>query len=206
MDDDLDLYHAWRGGDRDSGSILVERYFEAIVRFFRMKVSVSAADDLVQRTFLACVDANSQFRGDGTFKAYVFGIARRVLLSHFNGKHRHREAPDFAASSAVELQAGPVTVAARREDKRLLVEGLRRVPLEMQMTLELFYWEGLEISELAAALDIPPGTVKSRLHRGRELLRRAMERLPARPAALESARALVDQWTADVRAEMPQRP
>ena len=205
-EEDVELYRAWRAGDRKRGRILVERHYDAVVRFFRMKLDAKTADDLVQRTFLVCVDATSEFRGDGTFKAYLFGIARRVLLSHYNDKHRLREDPDFNASSAFELQPGPVTVAAARADQRLLVEALRKIPVEMQITLELFYWEGLGVDELAAALDIPVGTVKSRLHRARTILREIMQKLPAPSAAHGSVRALVDQWAADLKAEHDVQP
>ncbi|MEZ4372915.1 MAG: sigma-70 family RNA polymerase sigma factor [Polyangiaceae bacterium] len=46
-----------------------------------------------------------------------------------------------------------------------LVEALQRLPLDLQMAIELYYWEELSVAELAEALEIPAGTVKSRLHR-----------------------------------------
>ena len=71
------------------------------------------------------------------------------------------------------------------------------------MTLELFYWEDLSVGELAEALGIPPGTVKSRLHRGRQLLREAMETLPASPADRQSVRELIDEWAESVKQKIP---
>ncbi|MEE9385521.1 MAG: sigma-70 family RNA polymerase sigma factor [Nannocystaceae bacterium] len=202
--DEFELYSAWRAGNRKSGSILVERYYDSVVRFFRTKVAPSAADDLVQRTFMVCADSETAFRGEGKFKSYLFGVARRTLLSHFNSKHRQREDPDFGISSAFDLAPGPVTVAAGRADQRWLVEALRSIPVEMQITLELFYWQGLAIDELSVALEIPPGTVKSRLHRGRTLLRHAMEKIPVPDGLTRSVTVLMDEWAAGVHALVPE--
>ena len=58
-------------------------------------------------------------------------------------------------------------------------EALRRIPLELQVALELYYWEGMAGPELAAALDLPEGTVRTRLRRGRQLVREQLTELGA---------------------------
>lgn len=203
VDEELELYRAWRTGDAKSGARLVERHYDPVVRFFRTKVATAAADDLVQRTFLVCVESESGFRGEGSFRAYLFGVARRVLIGHFRDRHRGRIDADLGVSSIMELQPGPSTIAAGRSDQRLLVNALRRIPVDLQMALELFYWEGLSVGELAEALEVPAGTVKSRLHRARGLLREAMEKLPADDQTRRSVRELVDGWAAEVQARIP---
>jgi RNA polymerase sigma-70 factor (ECF subfamily) len=190
--DDAELYSRWRAGDEQAAQELVERYYDSVVRFFRTKVGPQA-DDLVQRTFLACAEGN--FRGESGFRSYLFGVARNILFEFFRGKKRDAKVdPDFSMNSVHELDPGLSTMAAERAEQRLLVQALQRIPLEIQMTLELFYWEDLSIEELSHALGIPTGTVKSRLHRGRTLLREAMEKIPSTDNEKQSVRALITEW------------
>ena len=200
MSDDAQLVQAWMSGDNDAGARLVERHYDAVVRFFQTKAG-RAADDLVQKTFLALAEARTRFRGESSFKSFLFGIARNVLFAHLRGmaKDKSRIDGDFGVSSIREFDPGVSTVAIHRAEKRLLVEGLQRLPVELQLALELYYWEELSVAELAQVLEIPPGTVKSRLHRGRQLLREAMEDLPGNAEHHASVRQLIDDWAHDVR-------
>ncbi len=199
MSDDAELFRAWRAGDRAAGQRLVERHYDGMVRFFRTKAG-PATDDLVQRVFLVAADPEGGFRGESSFRTYLFGVARNVLFEHFRGRDRDGRI-DASVSSVHDLLPGLSSVAAQRADERLLYAALQRLPIEIQMTLELFYWEDLSISELAAVLEIPEGTVKSRLFRGRTLLEQAIAKLPADdPDAQASVRALLGQWAAHMHA------
>ena len=66
------------------------------------------------------------------------------------------------------------TIAARRAEQRVLVMALQRIPVELQILLELFYWEGLSIAELAEVVEIPVGTVKTRMRLAVTKLRAAV--------------------------------
>lgn len=190
--EDAELYRRWREGDDKAAQALVERYYDSIERFFRTKVGPHA-DDLVQRTFLVCAEGG--FRGESGFRSYLFGIARNLLFEFFRNRNRDAKRDfDASMSSIFELDSGLSTMAAERGEHRLLVQALHRIPIDIQVTLELFYWEELSVDELAAVLEIPPGTVKSRLHRGRALLRDAMEKIPTTELEKQSVRALIDDW------------
>jgi RNA polymerase sigma-70 factor (ECF subfamily) len=200
--DDTQLYEQWRGGDRDAGTKLVERHYDSVHRFLATKAGPHA-DDLVQRTFLACANLERGYRGESSFRAYLFGVARYILFEYFRGRVRDGKIdPDFSVSSACELAPGPSTFASDRVEQRLLVQALRSLPLDIQMTLELFYWEEMSVGELAAALEIPPGTVKSRLFRGRTLLKEAMEAAPMTPDETASVRLLLADWAENMRARL----
>jgi RNA polymerase sigma-70 factor (ECF subfamily) len=203
--DDARLLRAWAEGDRIAGAALVARHYDAVARFFRNKAG-DGAEDLIQRTFLACAEGAGGFRGQGSVRAWLFGIARNVLYDHIRRRVRDgRNAPDFQESALVDLSPGVSTIAARRADQRLLLRALQLIPLEMQVLLELFYWEDLSVDELAQILEIPPGTVKSRLFRARALLREATAKVPASAEETQSARILLEEWAARVggRLEAP---
>lgn len=155
--DDRSLFEAWQAGDRDAGQALIERHFDAVLRFFQTKAGADA-EDLVQRTFLACVEGGARFRGSSSFRAFLFGIARNVLLEHIRARTKARLVDDdFAVSSVIALQPGVSTLAFQRAEQRLLVQALQRIPLDLQLGLELHYWEDLSVAELAEVLGIPGG-------------------------------------------------
>jgi RNA polymerase sigma factor (sigma-70 family) len=201
VDDDAALVAAWQGGDKTASGLLIERHYDAITRFFVGKAS-AAADDLTQRTFLVCAEAIATFRGQGSFRAFLFGIARNLLLEHIRGRVRDGQ-PDFEQCSLVDLTKGVFSLAAQRAELRLLGRALQHIPLELQILLELYYWEELGLDELAVMLGVPEGTIKSRLHRARTLLREAMAKVPASKEEQESAGQLLATWVAGMRAVSP---
>lgn len=176
MSSDLALLSAWQTGDEQAGNTLFERHFDAIFKFFRNKVGAGAADDLVQQTFLACVTASSTFRGDASFRSYLFTIAKSKLYDYLR-QRRSSERLDPLEQSVADLGESPSRYAAEREDRRLLEAALQRIPVELQIAIELFYFDELPAAEVAAVLGIPEGTVRSRVRRGLELLRSEVTRL-----------------------------
>ncbi|TNE85950.1 MAG: sigma-70 family RNA polymerase sigma factor [Deltaproteobacteria bacterium] len=190
---DESLLTAWQAGDRSAGMQLISRHYDAIVRFFRTKAP-REAEDLVQRTFLACSESAARFQGDGTFRAFLFGIARNILYEHIRHAMRAGRHVDFHALSVADIHHGVSTEAAKRAETRILLRALQLVPIESQMLLELFYWEELSVNEVAEALDIPVGTVKSRLHRAREQLRGALPEAPTDAEDPRSGQFLLEQW------------
>lgn len=168
MRSDVELLDAWRGGDPAAGEQLVARHWASISGFFRSKIGDDGAD-LISQTFLACVEGRDRIEGDNV-KAYLFAVARRRLADHFR-KRARSPALDFNASSVIDLGTGPATHVSRRQRSELLREGLARIPLDDQIALELAYFEGLSTKDIAAILEIPENTVRSRLSRARDKLR-----------------------------------
>lgn len=134
MQSDEALYAAWRGGDSKAGVLLFERHYLAVARFFRNKVEDDG--DLVQKTFLACLEGKERNRGDSSFRTYVFAVAHNVLYKHLRGKVREGARLDFGLTSVHDLDPTAVTVLARRREERLLLLALRRIPLDHQVLLE----------------------------------------------------------------------
>jgi len=170
---DADLLEAWRAGDRTAGRELFLRHSGSVTRFFRNKLD-GDIDDLVQRTFLACVEARDRLRDGSSFRAYVLRIARNELFNHYAARQRLAARVDPLTTSVLDLGASPSMMFATGERDRALLVALRRLPLDLQTALELHYWEDLTTGELADILGVPQGTVKTRLFRARERLREAM--------------------------------
>lgn len=200
MDTDIQLLEAWRAGDRGSGTDLFNRHFNSLYRFFRNKVGEDA-DDLVQQTFLAVVQARDKFRGDASFRTYLFTAARSKLYNHFS-RRRPDQKDRLGVTSVLDLGVSMHGMMVKSEEHQTLLHALRRLPLELQIVLELHYFEGMRGPVLALVLEIPEGTVRSRLRRGRERLRDELERLTTSPERVASTMTNLDGWAAQIREQL----
>jgi RNA polymerase sigma-70 factor, ECF subfamily len=203
-EDDAALVVAWRDGNREAGKRLFERHYPGVARFFRNKVG-AAEPDLIQRTFLACVEGLPRYRGAASFRSYLFSIAYKILCKHFQQLRRDRGRTevdlDFGVESAHTMTT-PTQILAGREEQRLLLAALRRLPVDYQVALELHYWEGMTAAELGEVLDLPLGTAKTRIRRGRALLEEQMAAIADSAELLESTRANLELWARQLRAQV----
>ena len=190
---DIDLLDAWQAGDKAAGEALFERHFSSLFRFFRNKVGDELAEDLTQTTFVACVDSRERFRRASSFRTYLFGIARNQLFLHFR-RQRRDGAFAFDTVSVADLAAGPATIMRARAEQRLLAAALRRIPVDFQIAVELYYWEDLSTKEIAEILEIAEGTARSRLTRARAQLAEQMRVLADSPELAESTIGGLDRW------------
>jgi RNA polymerase sigma factor (sigma-70 family) len=132
------------------------------------------ADDLAAETFTLAFRRRHQYRAERPdFAAWLYGIAGNLLRQHARAEIRRlrayaRVVPDTAGPDVGDGVAERVdaTVAARRA--ALAVADL---PPEQREVLLLFAWTDLDCARIARALGVPPGTVRSRLHRARQRLR-----------------------------------
>lgn len=204
MNDDETLLEGWRAGDRRAGNALFQRHFEPVRRFFVNKVDDEAAE-LVQRTFLACVSARERFEGKSSFRTFLFAIAHNVLREHYRARDRARAQEDVDDHSVVDLGAGPSTALDGKREQRALLMGLRRIPLKFQLVLELYFWERSTAREIGEALGLPEDTVRSRIRRGKELLKEALAKVGAEPGVAESTGGDLEGWAERVRENMSKR-
>lgn len=197
---DLELLQRWRDGDREAGNQLFKRHFDGIYRFFRNKVD-AGVEDLVQRTFTACVESRSRFREESSVRTYLFGIAHNVFREHLR-QLRRGQMVDLEEISLVDLGASPTSLLAARAEEELLVQALRRIPIAAQVILELHYWEHMTGPELGEFLGVPEDTARSRLRRARERLTQTILALRAEPALVSSTAANLDAWAQGLRARV----
>lgn len=201
--DEQALLTAWQGGDERAGRRLVEHHYESVARFFATKDRAHAAD-MIQQTLVKLVEAKARIPAGASVRAYALGIARHVLYDHLRALYRGGQV-DFEARSVADLQPTPSSVVAREQQTKLLLLGLRQIPIECQVLVELYYWEDLTAREIAEVLGVPEGTVRTRLRRAKQLLEQALAQVAESRAVLESTLADLDGWALKVRDELRSR-
>ena len=197
MAEDLELLERWSEGDTDAAEILLDRHVDAVARFFRGKVGPDV-DDLVQETFTRCLSIRHTLRPGSNFSAYLFTVARNLLFARYRQLTRRAEI-DPQQLSAAELAPSPSLAHRQSEERRILLDALRKIPLDSQIALELFYWENLSVADVARVLEIPEGTVKSRIHRARGQLRKSLEALAAGNERLVTTLSDLTTWAAEIK-------
>lgn len=194
---DEELLAAWSAGDTSAGDRLFVRHFAAIDRFFVNKAARGEVGDLVQRTFMICVERAHTFASRASFRAFLLGIARNVLRDHYRAMTKGRR--NVGEVSVADLSPGPSAVFAKREEQRLLLHALRSVPIDAQVILELYYWEELTGVEIAEILGVPENTARTRLRRARLRVARELERLADSPGLLDSTQGDLEKWARSLR-------
>ena len=192
---DAELLGAWDDGDSASGNTLLERYFDRLLVFFGPR-SDPDVEDLVQRTMMSCVRSRARLRNASSFRAFLFTIAKNELIDHL------RRRRPIADSAEVDELAGerttPSQFAAEQEEKAALGRALMTLELDLQIVVALHYWEGMTQAELTEVLELPLGTVKSRLRRAKEGLRASLAADTTPPQADATLRSL-GEWAAAMR-------
>jgi len=141
---------------------LVERHQQGLRGFLR-RAAGPEADDIAQDAFLAAFERIAEFRGEGTFSAWVRRIAARLYVRRWRKESRY----DLDAETADESHGGEISAAARID----LDEALRTLSPAERICVSLCYGAGVSHAEAAEALNAPLGTVKSHVKRGLDKLR-----------------------------------
>jgi len=162
---DSEALHASRADPR-AFVVIFERHFEVVNRYLRRRVPVDLADDLTAETFVRAFQHRRRYRAfREDARPWLFGIAMNLVREHL--RHEERELRAFARmfiDPVDELAVPDRTAGKIAAALGSLNEGERDV-------LFLYAWADLDYDEIAEALAIPGGTVRSRLHRARAKLR-----------------------------------
>ena len=146
---------------------LVADYHQAVYRYaFRLTGSVPDAEDLTQQVFLVASDKLDQLRDEERVRSWLFAILR----NHFCKRCRKPQ-PTPAADLRLNIDTIPQGEGEVEIDQEQLQQALGALPDIFRMVLVMFYFEDLSYREIAEALDVPIGTVMSRLARAKAQLR-----------------------------------
>ena len=133
-----------------------------------MTGSASAAEDIAQDVFLSLLRQPNRYEPTrGTLRSFLLGITRNLALKRWRDEHRWEELEDE------QFSATPVD-PDRGEIAELVGEAVRSLPPLQREALILAEYDGLSLEEIAQAVEAEVGTVKSRLHRARQNLRRML--------------------------------
>jgi len=178
VDPDAELIERWQAGDESAFETLIRRHERRVFGLvLRMLGDREEAADVAQETFLSLHRHGRRFRREARFSTFVYRVAANAALNRRRtlGRKRARE-----QALARQQQAGfelptphrdPEDATSGGEIQKRVQQALLELPPSLRMAVVLYDIEGQSYSEIAEALRIPEGTVKSRIHRARSALR-----------------------------------
>ena len=194
--DEAELVTELQGGSGAAFDWLVTHYSGSVYSLVSGMVSESSdAADITQDVFLKAFRGIRSFRHGSTLKTWLYRIAVREALNHRRWLWRHHrqqdsidtESSDWQASMEIEDESGtPYDQAASHEVQEAVREALRNVPEVFRSAVILRDLEGMSYEEVSEVLGVSAGTVKSRILRGRRLLRQILEPMLRSPQEAHS--------------------
>jgi len=183
--DDAALVEQCRGGDMQAYGLLVAKYQDRLFNMvYRMCGRRADAEELAQEAFLKALERIGQFRGHSQFYTWLFRIAANLTISHrrrsgrvrfqsLTGpeKFEHSQADALTATVARRRTRAPEAPVIAAETHQRVMDALEELDDEFRLVVVLCDMEDMDYAQIAQVLDVPIGTVKSRLHRARCMLR-----------------------------------
>ena len=190
LDDDV-LVERCRKGDMQAFGVLVEKYQSRIFNMiFRMCSRRADADELSQEVFLRALKSLDNFRGKSKFYTWLFRIAANLTISHRRRSGRVsfqsldaderfdcQRADELTAEIAGKRSQNPADAAQATETGELITAALNELDDDFRLIVVLRDVEDMDYAEISSTLNVPIGTVKSRLHRARCILRNKLTAL-----------------------------
>ncbi len=171
--DDLELVRQTTSGDTEAFSELVRRHQHVVYNIaFRFMRDGTQAEDMAQEAFLKAFRLLKGFRGDCSFSTWMYRVTCSVCLTELNRRKRRGE---------VELQPRHASRAAERPSydfdiPELVRRCVSRLSERYATIVTLYYLKGISYDEIAKAMDIPQGTLKTWMFRARKQLRHIVEK------------------------------
>jgi RNA polymerase sigma-70 factor (ECF subfamily) len=176
--DSAELLARLRAGDRRAFEDLVrEQQHRVYGVALRMLGNAAEAQDVAQEVFIRAHRGLAEFRGDARLSTWLYTIASRLCLNRLAGSERRltRHGED-ALERLADVRPGPDQALEREELEEALHRAIAELPEERRIVVVLRDVEGLAYEEIAEVLELPVGTVRSRLHRARLDLKEKLER------------------------------
>jgi RNA polymerase sigma-70 factor (ECF subfamily) len=177
--DDASLLARLRSGDARAFEDMVIAYQHRVFGVaLRMLGRAAEAEEVAQEAFLRAHRSISGFRGDAKLSTWLYAITSRLCLNRLaSADRRHVRHDEEALARAADPGAGAPAELERREREAVVHRAIAELSDERRVVLVLCDLEGLSYEEIAEALEVPVGTVRSRLHRGRMELRERLEKV-----------------------------
>ena len=160
---DLDLIARWQGGDERAATALVERHAGALARFAVTSGERNEVDELVQDTFVRAFNSLHGFRGESSFRTWLFTIQRRLILDRRRSEKRRRDKTEIREDdAATEYDALDSVIADETQVK--LRQAMQRLSPTQREVFSLRVAEGLSYKEIAAAVGTTEGAARVHYH------------------------------------------
>jgi RNA polymerase sigma-70 factor (ECF subfamily) len=160
---DLELIARWKAGDQRAATELVGRHSEALARFAGSVGERSDVDELVQDTFVRAFNSLDSFRGDSSFRTWLFTIERRLLLDRRRAEKRRGESAEIQESDAATEYDPLDALVADETERRLRVAVTRLSPMQRDV-FSLRVSEGLSYKEIADTVGTTEGAARVHYH------------------------------------------
>jgi RNA polymerase sigma-70 factor (ECF subfamily) len=173
---DAELLAAGREGDIDAFAQLIDRHKHAVVNYLtKLTGSRDEAEDFAQEAFLRIVQRRGNYDERGYFKAYLYRIATNLVRSAHRRQTRWRVVHGLISSNGHHAEPGQQHQVLREEIGARLRRAVADLPLRYRVPLVLYEVDEWPYRRIAEFLGCREGTVKSRIHRGRNLLRERLQ-------------------------------
>ena len=164
-----------RGGDREAFGELVEQYRDNVYRLaYRMCGNAYDADEAAQEAFVAAWRALPNFRGDAKFSTWLYRLTTNAAIDVMRREKRHQTVGDGEMMELADDADSPQETVERTEQQEAVQKALATLSEEYREVLLLRYMEELDYAEIAEVLQLPSGTVKSRINRAKAALKAAL--------------------------------
>jgi RNA polymerase sigma-70 factor (ECF subfamily) len=168
---DAELVRRAAGGEDEAFAALYARYQGPVYRFARMMSGVDAiAEEITQDVFVTLMRDLARYEpGRSQLSTYLYGIARNLTRNRMR-RERHLLRLEFDGCAEPVVTTDPCAALARAQEFKRLRRAMRALPSRYREVVILAHLHGLPYSEIAAIVQVPIGTVRSRLSRARQML------------------------------------
>ena len=177
--DDLDLIRRMQAGDDDAVRDLYTQYGQRLYAYaLRLTDDPATAEDVTQNTLVTAWRTARTFRAEGRLIAWLLGIVHHTAMKAIRTRTNYLS--DVAEETIREEQPSPEEQAQVKDERRWVRQGMQSLSPEHRAVLELIFYQDLSLNEVSQVLNIPIGTVKSRLSYARTHLRGMLARTEER--------------------------
>lgn len=178
IESDESLMRRLQQGDTAAGDLLVERYFQPLMRYLMRLAGNQMADELLQQTWLSVLDNAAKFdprSAGGGFKPWLFRIATNKVNDHWRSRGRERSAKEGLQRIADDEMPHAGFRLEGTEQQLRLVKAIEQLPENQKQVLMLRYYSGMKFVEIAELLGCPLNTALGRVHKAMIRLKELMK-------------------------------
>ena len=176
MNSEKSLINLVKKGDKKAYEVLVLQYQDRLVfSVYKFLKDYELAQDIAQEAFVKAFKNIEKFRGDSSFYTWIYRIAINTAKNLLSSKGRSSEVYDdeimeLKLSESAVTTENPENILEAEELRSKMMDAIQSLPDDIRTTLSLREFDGLSYEEIAKVQNCPIGTVRSRIHKGREIL------------------------------------